>query len=339
MGLTNSGYEAVMREYDSIRYKNAEILQRRTAEVYKRVPAIKDIDDEITELFGKLAKTSLYLSDDAFKSAKAEAERTSKEMKDRRTRLLVENGFENDYLEMPYDCAVCRDTGFIQGSKCSCFKTISTAVAFADKTYMMAKPDITFKDFREDFYASSGQDEETGLSPRDCALKAFSHLKNFADGFEKSPKNFLLFGGAGVGKTFLVSALANEVAKKGCSVVFLTAHRFFELLENHSFHRESLEETGEYRSIEPVFRCDLLVLDDIGTEVVNAFTSSKLFECINERILTDKSTVISTNLNLSLIKSNYSERVFSRIAGHYSVFKLTGNDGRIHSKGFTAARR
>ena len=132
-----------------------------------------------------------------------------------------------------------------------------------------------------------------------------------------------------MGKTFLASCLANALIKDGRSVVFLTAFRFFDIFEKYTFRRDEADESTSIPSTEPLFDCDLLVIDDIGTEVSNSFTTSKLFGCLNERILHNKATVISTNLSLDLIRATYSDRIFSRLVGSYSILNLVGEDARM----------
>ena len=327
MGLTNSDYEAVMREYDSIRYVNAELLKKRIEEAYNKIPELKALEDEMITESAKLAKDSMYISDEAYAKAKEALDKKRTEFACKREELLIKNGYGKDYLSKIYSCPLCKDTGFVNGNKCECFKSIAARQIYSNPAYMMADKTADFKHFREDYYkdnTTNGSDD-AGKN----ALDAYSKLKNMADNFDTQAHNFVIYGGVGVGKTFLASCLANALIKDGRSVVFLTAFRFFDIFEKYTFHRDEADESTSIPSTEPLFDCDLLVIDDIGTEVSNSFTTSKLFGCLNERILHNKATVISTNLSLDLIRATYSDRIFSRLVGSYSILNLVGEDARM----------
>lgn len=326
MSLSNSIFEAVMRDYDAIRFNNARLLKERTLEVFKKVPEIRQIEDTLVSISADFAKKSLFLMPAEFEILKDELAKKKSDLIEEKKRLLVQSGFDGNYLDLQYSCPLCRDTGFLNGKKCSCFASISKKYIYSDKTYMTALPSAAFDIFDKKLYSDNDFDSDTELSSQKSAVKLFTHFKNIAEDFENNKKNCLIYGGAGVGKTFLSSCLANKLIEAGYFVVFMSAFRFFELFEKHTFRRNEI--TSSLSAVEPVFDCDLLVIDDLGTEVVNSFTTSKLFDCINERILKNKITVISTNLDLPLIQSTYSERIFSRIIGNYSVFKLTGSDLR-----------
>ena len=327
MGLTNSDYEAVMREYDSIRYANAELLKKRIEEAYNKIPELKALEDEMITESAKLAKDSMYISEEAYAKAKEALDKKRTELAHKKEELLIKNGYGKDYLSKIYSCPLCKDTGYVSGNKCECFKSIAARLIYSNPAYMMADKTADFKHFREDYYKDNTQNGSDDAGKN--ALDAFSKLKNMADNFDTQARNFVIYGGVGVGKTFLASCLANALIKDGRSVVFLTAFRFFDIFEKYTFHRDEPDESTSIPSTEPLFDCDLLVIDDIGTEVSNSFTTSKLFDCLNERILRNKATVISTNLSPALIKATYSDRIFSRLVGSYSLLNLVGEDARM----------
>ena len=327
MGLTNSDYEAIMREYDSIRYVNAELLKKRIEEAYNKIPELKALEDEMITESAKLAKDSMYISNEAYAKAKEALDKKRTKLACQREELLLKNGYAKDYLSKIYNCPLCKDTGFVNGNKCECFKSIAARQIYSNPAYMMADKTADFKHFREDYYKDNTQNGSDDAGKN--ALDVFSKLKNMADNFDTQARNFVIYGGVGVGKTFLASCLANALIKDGRSVVFLTAFRFFDIFEKYTFHRDEADENTSIPSTEPLFDCDLLVIDDIGTEVSNSFTTSKLFDCLNERILRNKATVISTNLSPALIKATYSDRIFSRLVGSYSLLNLVGEDARM----------
>ncbi|MGP1433212.1 MAG: ATP-binding protein [Catonella sp.] len=329
MGLTNSEYEAVMREYDNIRYKTAELRQRHTDEVFNKVPEIKKLEDEIITDFTNLAKDALFLTHNDYLVAKENIDKKITRFNVKKQELLVQNGFPKDYLNHIYNCPVCKDTGFIDGAKCECFKAIVSKLAYSQSgIYMMADEDANFSRFVETYYPDDDFDKNTKLSSRGNALNALANLKNMADDFDNNAHSFVIYGGVGVGKTFLASCLTNSLIKNGYSVVFLTAFKFVKIFEDNTFHYNDTEDGKIIPSTDPIFTCDLLVIDDIGTEVANAFTISRLFDCINERILYNRPTILSSNWNPAQIKANYGDRIFSRLAKHYKFLKLTGEDIR-----------
>ena len=186
-----------------------------------------------------------------------------------------------------------------------------------------------FSTFSLDYYSSNHKDPLTGRSSLEAVQTALHICHEFVDTFSEDFRNILLYGDTGVGKTFLSHCIAKEVMDSSYSVIYFSASRLFDVLAKNMFGKKE-EETDD--SLEYIYNCDLLIIDDLGTELANTFTISQLFSCLNERILRRKSTIISTNLALDDIKTIYSERIFSRISSHYTMLRLTGDDIRIQKK-------
>ena len=176
--------------------------------------------------------------------------------------------------------------------------------------------------FNPDFY-----DNSTGLSARENAEKLREACKEFADAFPAGD-NILFYGNTGVGKTFLSNCIAKALLDKSFSVLYLSAIELFNILSDYDKEDNADSELSESQ----ITGCDLLIIDDLGTELSNAFTNSKLFYCINDRLLKGKSTVISTNLSPGELMNNYSERIFSRIKNSFKLYKLYGDDIRLIKK-------
>ena len=151
--------------------------------------------------------------------------------------------------------------------------------------------------------------------------------QNFIQNFDQKFENILLYGNSGAGKTFLSNCIAKELIESAHTVIYLTAFELFDILEKHKFSKTK-EDTIE-EQFEGILDCDLLIIDDLGTELANSFTNSQLYTCLNERLLSEKSTIISTNLSLDDLSEQYSERIFSRIVSSYTILKLFGTDIRI----------
>ena len=228
-----------------------------------------------------------------------------------RAALLSMHGYPADYLELTYDCPLCRDTGYINGTqKCACFK--KAAVDLGGGT----------------FDAGTGASTGTPLTSREAAAAALEKSQAFVRNFGSSFENLFFYGDTGVGKTFLSHCIARELIEQSFCVIYFTAFDLFDLFARYTF--SSSEEAKDAHA--NIFDCDLLIIDDLGTELTNSFVSSQLFLCINERILRKKSTIISTNLPLDRFMETYSERTFSRISSNYTIIKLFGNDIRIQKK-------
>ena len=179
-----------------------------------------------------------------------------------------------------------------------------------------------------DYYSDEQKNPATGLSALATAKLAVTNCHDFIDNFENKPKNIFFYGNTGVGKTFLSNCIAKELLDAGYSVIYFTAFQLFDILSKGVFEKDA----DAIAAHQNIFDCDLLIIDDLGTELSNSFTTSQLFLCVNERILRRKSTIISTNLNLEQIAEIYSERTLSRISSNYSFIKLFGDDIRIKKR-------
>ena len=179
------------------------------------------------------------------------------------------------------------------------------------------------------YYSRNHIDPLTGRSSLESMETALNVCHNFVDTFSKEFHNILLYGDTGVGKTFLSHCIAKELMDSAYSVIYFTAAGLFDILAENTFGKRQDKDSDVF---EHIYDCDLLIIDDLGTELPNSFTVSQLFICLNERILRQKSTIISTNLALEDIKSIYSERTFSRISSNYTILRITGDDIRIQKK-------
>ena len=182
-----------------------------------------------------------------------------------------------------------------------------------------------FSHFREDYYPEDMIDPGTGLSSRRLAQTALAEAHRFIEDFSQTHPNLFLYGSTGTGKTFLTNCIAKELLERSFSVLYFSSGQLFDRFSRHSFSSEKEDDDFRYH----VFDCDLLIIDDLGTEMVNAFVSSQLVLLINERLMRRKSTVISTNLTPENFLNPYSERIFSRISSSYQILKLFGDDIRL----------
>ena len=320
MALTNSQYDEIMRGYDSRQLHNKRLHDERIKEIYTRAPRLKEIDDAIASCSVKQAQK--LLSGD--KAAISELKSQIASYKQERASIIGHLELPPDFLEPIYSCSDCKDTGFINGEKCHCFKQQIINTVYEQSNIRNILDRENFSVFNFDYFSDDDINPATGLSSLDTIKNAVRECHNFIDDFDNKPKNLFLFGDTGVGKTFLSNCVANELIEKGHSVIYFTAYSFFDILSKGVFQKDA-DAIAANRNI---FDCDLLIIDDLGTELSNSFTSSQLFLCINERILRQKSTIISTNFNIKQIAEMYSERTLSRILSNYTVIKLFGDDIR-----------
>lgn len=326
MGLTNAQYDAIMRRYSEREAANNRIRLERRAEISQKIPEIAEIDrrmasismDYITgALEGHASSSSASLNSELSSLIAAKKE------------LLHKNGYPSDYLEPVYTCPDCKDTGFIDGIKCHCFNKAAIEFFYARSNAKNIRKDENFSTFSLDKYSKSYRENSSGKSAYEHMKDVLKMAQDFAAGFGKpsSLKNMIFYGETGLGKTFLSNCIANELINSCYSVIYLTAIELFKAYSKSEFSYDNDEEdlSGE------ITDCDLLIIDDLGTELSNKFTNSRLFYCINDRILKDKSTIISTNLSMNQLHEQYSDRIFSRIMYSYRPVKFFGDNIRLEN--------
>ena len=325
MALKNSQYYSIMREYEQRQLRNHDIQTARYEEVYKKLPEFKSLDESISILSVQYGKKLLNGDDHALVSLKEELEilRSSKK------NLLVSAGFPEDYLEPVYDCPDCKDTGYIGNQKCHCFKKAVIKLLYEESNIREFPTEASFENFSLDFYSSSLYDKTTWRSARAMMEDTLKICRRFIDSFGDEFQNLFFYGSVGVGKTFLSTCIAREIMNREYSVLYFSAPQLFSALSQSKFDRNDVDakNMNEY-----IFNCDLLIIDDLGSEYTNAFIAAQFFTCINERLLHRKSTIISTNLSLESIADLYTERSFSRITSSYALLKIIGDDIRIKKK-------
>ncbi len=327
MSLTNSQHNAIMRIYSLIKIKNQHLLEDRRAEVYSRCPQIKQIEDKIIDLSSSTAPLIIQGGKGAFESYNKQLNLLIEE----KEKLMSEYNYPADYLSEIYDCPQCHDSGYVDKRPCACFKKKVVDLLYMQSNLKNIINTENFDTFSYDWYSKEGPDQATGLTPYNNMQNIVSICHNFIDTFDSEFSNLLFYGDTGIGKTFLSNCIASELLKTSHSVIYLTAIELFDIFASHDFSKERVYADNETMS-DYIIDCDLLIIDDLGTELSNSFTNSKLFYCINERILKQKSTIISTNLSIKELSNTYSERVFSRISSSYKLLKFYGKDIRLQKK-------
>lgn len=321
MPLQNYQYDTIMREYSRRQAQSRYDLEQRRRAAYKELPRLQEIDREVASLSASKARILLGGGAPGIEDLKTAIAALSRE----RTELLTANGYPENHLELQYVCPLCQDTGYIRNQKCSCFKRAEIELLYAQSNLREILEKENFDHFSFDCYSDTIKNDATGLSARETALRAYHTARSFVKEFDSRFQNLFIYGNTGVGKTFLSHCIAGELLKSAHCVLYFSAFDLFDLLAQSAFSKKAENTTDENF----IFDCDLLIIDDLGTELTNSFVSSQLFLCINERIMRRKSTIISTNMKLEDFSDTYSERTFSRIASNYQMVKLIGKDIRI----------
>ncbi len=325
MALKNDQYNQILREYDNRRFQNKFEQDRRKEEAYHALPELMELENEMITLSARSGRQAL-LGDE---KSLMELRNITCDLKSRQIELLIEHGYPADYLELHYQCSKCQDTGFIGNEKCNCFKQAIADLIYTGSNIKSVLERENFSTFSFHYYPDDYLDEATGLSPLTNMQKIVAGCKSFVRHFNKH-ENILFLGNTGVGKTFLANCIAKELLDRGYTVVYLTAFRLFDILEKNKFGREEATSYMASNQFEYILDCDLLIIDDLGTELNNSFTSSQLYLIINERLLKQKSTIISTNLSIDNLNNSYGERIYSRIISNYSIRRIIGEDIRLH---------
>ena len=321
MALSNVEYDAVMRHYDDLRERKRRELEQRREAIYREIPQIASLDDEI-------AVSSLEAARARIRDPLTDLDGSHRQLgriSARKKQLLLAHGYPQDALELQYECPACRDTGLIDGRHCSCFERTAAALFHGSSALGELLEKENFSRFSYEWYSDIMTDESTGLSARETAREAVDKARALFDG-ESIRGNLYLYGNTGVGKTFLTHCIAKEALDRGLSVLYYSSGDLFDALARSAFDKDGPKRT----SLKDLAgHTDLLIIDDLGTELTNAFTASELFRLLNERIRSRRSTVISMNLSLRELSGKYSERVLSRITSEFTILKLIGDDIRI----------
>jgi DNA replication protein DnaC len=319
VNLSAAHYDAIMREYDNQRLENMHALNARIQGVYDRFPEIRQIDTQISDLAENFAESFTKEHVMSFE----EYRRKLAELRMEKEALLKCYRIDPEMLQMQYRCPDCKDTGYIDNEKCHCLKQRIIDEMYQQSNLREILKAENFSTLSYRYYDAENM-EKMQIAIETC--------KNFAENFDKTFENILLCGTVGIGKTFLSNCIAKEVLDKGHSVLYLSAFQLFDLMAKNSFSGNAPKESSVAKQYPHIFESDLLIIDDLGTELANSFTMTGFFLVINERILRKKSTLISTNLSPEEILTTYTERCASRIISNYTMLKLSGSDIRLKKK-------
>lgn len=322
MSLSNSQYQAIMRIYNERQYQDRYEQEQRRREVYEKIPQVKAFEDEIGAQSVRHARRIL----DGDEKAAGELKDRISQLREQKAELMEAYGYPADYMDIRYHCPECRDTGYVDRERCRCFRREQMKLLYGQSNIEDVLKRENFDTFSFEVYDDSRVIPAIDMTAARYMRQVHGWCLDFVENFAHKGGNLIFSGGTGVGKTFLTHCIAKALMDQYFSVIYQSSGDLFDLFSRSKFHYEPEEDTqGMYQHI---LECDLLIIDDLGTELNNSFVSSQLFYCINERLVRKKSTIISTNLSMSMLRDAYSDRVSSRIIGQYTIIPLYGDDIR-----------
>ena len=309
---------------------NADLYLRRRLEVYHKAPGVRALDNELRATMLELVSIS-FGDNDVDKVGDIRVKNL--ELQEERLAEIRRVGYPVDYLDEKYLCSKCNDTGYVRTEVCDCLMELYKIEQTLALSNLFKLGDETFDNFDLSYYDDTPS-IDTGISPRKAMEMIYEICIEYSRKFGDKSMNLFFIGSPGLGKTYLSACIARVVAGKGFSVVYDTASSIFSKFEDEQFGRgDDPEDISEMRSeIKRYLECDLLILDDLGTEFITKLTISALYELINTRLITNKKTIVSSNLTMDDLGKCYTEQILSRLEGEYQVLKFRGEDIRKKKK-------
>lgn len=318
---------AACRHFQADKARRQARVEQCTAEAYRRVPALEGIDRELRSTAAKIVLAAFENEDDPEKALE-ELRRSNLELQLRRADLLKEAGLPGDWLDDAPACGQCGDTGYLpDGGPCQCLLNYYTREQNRRLSKLMDLDNQSFSQFSLEWYGTEVW-PDYGCSPRENMRLVRGMCETYARTFPQGSANLLFTGAPGLGKTFLSACIAREVSERGFSVVYDTASHIFQQFEMRKFGREDPYEEDPDRDVNRYLKCDLLLMDDLGTEMNLPFSQSVVYQIVNDRLVNGRKTVLSTNLPVEELGRRYGEAVLSRIRGEYQIVWFFGEDIR-----------
>lgn len=321
MSITNSRYDAIMQEYDAIRFRNLREYEERLQRLEARYPELARIRGDLKEVYASLVLKRIR------KEPTDELLKKQVFLEAEEARLMKEYGLTEKDFSLHYDCEDCKDTAYINGRKCKCFyKKIAESEIRKNGVYdRISRENISNYDLE---FFSSDVPKGRKTSPREDAEKRYNLLLKLREDSSPVLQNMLLTGSTGVGKTFFMNCIAGILMEHGIPVLYMRAEDLFRQMSEEMRDRRNsgslIESPMEYFT-----KIDVLMIDDLGSEFRNSFTDTKLFYIIDKRIEQNLPTIISTNLDLNGLKEQYTDRTVSRFMESYRIYNIFGTDIRV----------
>ncbi len=325
MAYSKKIYSIATEKLNNRRNSALSMFDYRKNEVYSKIPRLSEIDSQLASI--SIDTIRAVLSGEDASTHLNSLKETSVSLQNEYNELLKSNGYSDDYLKPQFSCSKCSDTGYVEsGNKtvvCDCYKKLLSSVACEELNRISPLSLSTFDTFKLSMYSETP--DQNGNIPYNRMSKIYDYCLNYAKTFTENSKGILMKGSTGLGKTHLSLAIANEVINKGYSVVYVSAPDILAKLEKEHF---SYEYSNEQQIMQSLIACDLLILDDLGTEFSTQFTATAIYNLFNTRINSGKPVIINTNLTDEDLKNTYSQRFTSRIMSTCDILEFIGSDIR-----------
>ena len=330
MPIPESKLREILQEYEIRLQREKDAKDGRVNEVYAKLPQVKAIDSEI-ESFSLNAMRAYLQNGHDPALALSQLRSRMDELFQQKKALLRSAGFPEDYMEMHYTCPICNDTGYVDHQRCRCLQQKLIDAAY-DQSGLRR---ILARENRSTFDLSLFSAQPFGaelVSPRQNITKILRGLTTAIQNFApQNGQNFLFTGTTGTGQTFMANCIAKEILDRGYTVLYVTAYDLCARLESERFRDRARTPQASF-SLDFIYSCDFLIIDDLGTEFSNSLSVTELFHCINQRILDQRSTLISTNLTFKELAAAYGDRFSSRLAGNFTLYRFYGPDLRLEAR-------
>lgn len=311
---------------ESARQAEEDASQRRINSIYAQYPRLKEIDIALRASVAKVVAASFMKGTDVA-AAVEEAKKENLALQQERSWILEAAELEESDLELTPICSDCGGTGYVGANMCQCLKELCRQEQKKELSSLLGGKE-SFDAFRLDYYPTEA-DRDYGVSPRQLMTQVYERCRRYVREFPEKGGNLLFSGSTGLGKTFLSACIARGVAEQGFSVVYDTAGKLFSDFETAKFHAEGEDREDITRKY---LNCDLLIIDDLGTEMLTQFTQTALYQVVNSRMMEGRATIVSTNLSSTELSSRYLPQIVSRLLGTYELLLFLGDDIRMMNK-------
>jgi len=333
--MNNSIIKQITHEYEIKRNKAIEEAEKRKRDLMDVNPRLQEIEDEIAKNSFEITKQIMHASEKEKAALLQKLKKQNNALIKEKESFIKSLSKDSNILNPHFECKMCKDTGYIQKNgetvMCSCFKQRIFDIAY-NKSNMGNLERENFSNFDLRIFSDKADKDKynSTVSPRSNIELIREKAETFINNFDNpQEKNLIFTGSTGVGKTFMINCISNELLKQGYTVLYQTAPVMFDEILNEKFNREG----SSFSIYENILNVDLLIIDDLGTENITDSKITELFTIINTRLLNQNhkitKTIISTNLNVDELFKTYTTRIGSRLAGYYRFLRFYGDDLRF----------
>ena len=322
MGYSREIYEKVEKKLYRMRVKAQEDLEAKKIKLYKKIPRVKDIELLLSSTSIKAARA--VINGGNARNIISQLKNNNQKLREDLNDILKKNGLPINYLELQYVCNRCHDEGFIDGKMCTCMREMLKKESCNALANISPLENSSFDSFDINYYPDNYLDSDR-QSPRQRMIRVLEYCKRYSREFNQHSSNLLLVGNTGIGKTHISISIAKEVVGKGYNVIYTSVQNMISDIEKERFRtNQDSNNSHQYNFL----NCDLLVIDDFGTEFSTNFSISTLYNIIDNRILLKRPTIIATTESMEELARKYNKQLVSRLMGNYIRLHFTGYDIR-----------